>query len=95
MTPRHLVGPELLPTYGLVLKLALFGVTAAALTVGAAEALAGEPVRAFGAAATVAWTGLFVATGAVTLLFAALERSSPAARDRIQRRLSHLRRLPF
>jgi hypothetical protein len=78
-----LIGPELYGAYGMTLKVALFGIGAAAVvvalvkTAGPAAGLL-EPLFAL---ARVWIQGAFIAFGTVTLAFALLQ-GSPAARAR-------------
>src|SRR5271170_2565078 len=77
---RHLIGPALFPIYGFVLKMVLlwilvpvfiFIVGPVNLVDGAAD-WPGAILRTFGDL----WSGLFIAAGIITLVFAILERTS-------------------
>jgi hypothetical protein len=74
---QHLIGPELYPVYLLVLKIVLAVIAGSALITGVVNAVLahGDPGPAIRAAVGVAWTGLFAAVGAVTVVFAILDRT--------------------
>lgn len=76
---QYLVGPELYPAYIFVLTLVLAIVAASALLVGIVAAVASSGAAGFavGKAIAIAWNGAFVAVGAVTVIFAGLQRYSP------------------
>jgi len=80
--PRYLIGPELYPIYAFVLMivLAAIGVAAAITGVVAVAVASGDAARGLGAALSVAWTGGFVAIGAVTAIFAVLQRTGASQR---------------
>jgi hypothetical protein len=80
--PQYLVGPELYPIYAFALKIVLAAVGMAALITGLVNAAVGPDsgFHAVGAALDVAWTGAFAAIGAVTLVFAVLQRSDAGRR---------------
>jgi hypothetical protein len=75
--PQSLIGPELYPVYSFVLLLVLASVGLAALITGvvAVAVTGGNGWHGLGAALGVAWAGGFNAVGAVTVIFAALERT--------------------
>jgi hypothetical protein len=83
---QYLVGPELYALYWLVLKIVLAAVIGSALITGVVTATvaAGDPILPLRQAIGIAWTGAFAAVGAVTVVFAVLQRS--AARTKL---LSH------
>jgi hypothetical protein len=76
---QYLIGPDLYPVYAFVLKLVLVIVAASALVVGVLTdvALGGAAGVALEKAIAIAWNGAFVAVGAVTIVFAGLQRYSP------------------
>ncbi|HVN01200.1 MAG TPA: hypothetical protein VMT68_13405 [Caulobacteraceae bacterium] len=93
--PQYLIGPELYPVYAFVLKIVLAAIAlAAAITgvVGAAVAH-GDAWRAFGQALSVIWTGGFAAVGAVTVIFAVLQRTDAGRRVMVDWRVSDLPRV--
>ena len=73
---QHLIGPELYPLYVFVLRIVLAIVVGSALVSGIVNAVIepGQPGPAIAAAFQVAWTGSWVALGAVTFVVASLER---------------------
>ena len=74
---RYLIGPEIYPIYALVLKIVLAVIVGAALVTGLVNAAVGPNAvgAAIRTAVGVVWTGSFAAIGAVTLMFAILERT--------------------
>ncbi|HZZ90362.1 MAG TPA: hypothetical protein VFE13_18680 [Caulobacteraceae bacterium] len=79
---RYLIGPELYPVYVFVaaIVLASIGVAAAVSAVVATTTAGGDAWRGFGAAMGVAWSGAFTGIGAVTIIFALLERTGASRR---------------
>lgn len=79
---QHLVGPELYPLYGFVLRIVLAVVVASGVVTGIVSGAAapGELGRAIGVAFNIVWTGGFAAIGAVTLTFAILQRTPAGAK---------------
>ena len=92
---QYLIGPEIYPIYTLILKIVLAVILGSALVTGIINAAVGPGGvgRGIGTAVGVAWTGSFAAIGAVTLVFAILERT-PAGGDLLKAwRVSDLPRL--
>jgi hypothetical protein len=80
--PQYLIGPELYPIYAFVLLivLAAIGLSAAITGVVAVSVTGGDAARGLGAALNVAWTGGLAAIGAVTAIFAVLQRTGASER---------------
>ncbi len=74
---QYLIGPEIFPLYMLVLKIVLAVIVGSALVTGLVNAAVtpGAIGHAVSLAIGVIWTGSFAAIGAVTLVFAILERT--------------------
>jgi hypothetical protein len=74
---QSLIGPEIFPIYMLVLKIVLAVIVGSALVTGIVNAAITPAAigRAVGVTIRVAWTGSFAAIGAVTLVFAIVERT--------------------
>jgi len=74
---QYLIGPELYPIYMFVAKLVVAVIAGAALVTGVVTAVVqpADPGHAVGVAFDVAWTGGFAAIGAVTLMFAIVQRT--------------------
>jgi hypothetical protein len=79
---QYLIGPELYPIYAFVLMIvaAAIALSAAITGVVAASVSGGEPAHGLGAVLSVAWTGGFAAIGAVTVIFAILQRTGASQR---------------
>src|SRR5580658_2136290 len=79
---QYLIGPELYPVYAFVVAIVLASIAVAAAITGvvAAAVTSGDPGRGFGAALGVAWTGAFTGVGAVTVIFAILQRTGASRR---------------
>ena len=79
---QYLIGPELYPIYAFVVMivLAAVGLSAAITGVVATSISGGEPAHGLGAALSVAWTGGFASIGAVTAIFAVLQRTGASER---------------
>ncbi len=92
---QYLIGPEIYPIYTLVLKIVLAVIVGSALVTGLVNAAVtpGAIGHAIRVAIGVVWTGSFAAIGAVTLVFAILERT-PAGGNLLKAwRVSDLPRL--
>jgi hypothetical protein len=94
-TQQSLIGPEIYPLYLLVLKIVLVVIVASALVTGLVTAAVtpGAVGHAIRTAIGVVWTGSFAAIGAVTLVFAILERTPAGATLLKAWRVSDLPRL--
>jgi hypothetical protein len=81
-SPQYLIGPELYPIYAFVLLivLAAIGLSAAITGVVSVAVAGGDVVRGLGAALNVAWSGGFGGIGAVTAIFAVLQRTGASQR---------------
>src|SRR5580704_16687860 len=93
---EYVIGPEIYPLYVLVLKIVLAVIVGSALVTGLVTAAVtpGAIGHAIRTAVGVAWTGSFAAIGAVTLVFAILERT-PAGGNLLKVwRVSDLPRVP-
>ncbi|HXQ13622.1 MAG TPA: hypothetical protein VN814_03250 [Caulobacteraceae bacterium] len=79
---QYLIGPELYPIYAfvLIIVLAAIGVAAAITGVVTVSVAGGDIAKGVGAALNVAWTGGFAAVGAVTVIFAILQRTGASQR---------------
>jgi hypothetical protein len=79
---HYLIGPELYPVYALVTKVVLAAVSVAALVTGIVLATVGpgDLHHAIGAPIEIVWNGGFASVGAVTIVFAILQRSGAGAR---------------
>lgn len=79
---QYLIGPDLYPVYTFVLMVVLGAIGVSALITGvvAVTVASGDPARGLGAALNVAWTGGFAAIGAVTAIFAVLQRTGASQR---------------
>jgi hypothetical protein len=79
---QYLIGPELYPVYTFVVMIVLAAIGVSALITGvvAVTVASGDPARGLGAALNVAWTGGFAAIGAVTAIFAVLQRTGASQR---------------
>ncbi|HEY1750475.1 MAG TPA: hypothetical protein VGG29_04395 [Caulobacteraceae bacterium] len=79
---QFLIGPQLYPLYALVLKVVVAAVAFAALVTGLVQAAVnpGQVGHAVGTALGVVWTGGFASVGAVTVVFAILQRTGLSAR---------------
>jgi hypothetical protein len=79
---QYLIGQDLYPVYVFVLKLVLVIIGASALLVGVVSAVASSGAAGPAAlkAIAIAWNGAFSAVGAVTIIFAMLQRYSPRLR---------------
>jgi hypothetical protein len=77
---QYLIGPEIYPFFAYTLKLVLIIVGAALVTVGVVSVLAGgDASHVLGQTIGALWTGGFAAAGAVTVVFALIERyASPS-----------------
>jgi hypothetical protein len=75
---QYLIGPEFYPAYILVLKIVLAVIAASALLTAVVTAFLdqGAVARAIRTMISVLWTGGFAAVGAVTVVFAVLQRSN-------------------
>ncbi|HTX58792.1 MAG TPA: hypothetical protein VMH02_03870 [Verrucomicrobiae bacterium] len=79
---RSLIGPELLPFYWRTLVTVLSIVVALELCASTVAAIVeGNPQRLYGGLG-IAWDSLWIYTGVVTALFAAVERMSPGSSAR-------------
>jgi len=80
--PQYLIGPELYPVYAFVVMIVLAAVGASAVITGLATVAFGghDSAHGLGAALGVAWTGGFAAIGAVTAIFAVLQRTGAGQR---------------
>jgi hypothetical protein len=77
----YLIGPEVYPFFVYTLKLVLTIVCAALITAGVASIVVadGDPGNVLGKTVGALWTSLFIVTGAVTAVFALIERyASPS-----------------
>jgi hypothetical protein len=79
---QYLIGPELYPIYAFALLIVLASIAlAAAITGVVATAMTGGDLpHGLGVALGVAWTGAFTAVGAVTVIFAILQRTGASNR---------------
>ena len=79
---QYLIGPDLYPAYRFVLALVLGALILAAAVAGVVQTAAGigGPFAGLGTAIGVVWGGAFVAIGAVTFTFAALQRTGVGQR---------------
>jgi hypothetical protein len=79
---QYLIGPELYPVYALVLKVVIAAVSFAAVVTGVVLTAVspGQVGHAIGTAVSIVWTGGFAAVGAVTVLFAVLQRTGLSSR---------------
>ena len=79
---QHLIGPELYPVYAFVVAIVLasIGLAAAITGIVAATVTGGDLGHGFGAAMGVAWSGAFTGIGAVTVIFALLQRTGASQR---------------
>jgi hypothetical protein len=92
---QYMIGPELYPLYALVLKLVVASVAFAAVVTGVvlAAVAPGDIHHAIGTAASIVWTGGFASVGAVTLVFAAMQRTGAGAKLLDNWRVDELPRL--
>ena len=92
---QYLIGPELYPIYAFVvlIVLAAIGLSAAITGVVAVATVGGDVGRGLGAALNVVWTGGFAAVGAVTVVFAILQRTGASARIALDWSVSDLPRI--
>ena len=92
---QYLIGPELYPVYAfvVVIVLAAIGLSAAIAGVVAVATVGGDVGRGLGAALNVAWTGGFASIGAVTVVFAILQRTGASARIALDWSVSDLPRI--
>lgn len=92
---RYLIGPELYPVYVFVaaIVLASIGVAAAVTGIVATTTAGGDPGHGFRAAMGVAWGGAFTGIGAVTVIFALLERTGASRRITIDWNVRDLPRI--
>jgi hypothetical protein len=74
---QYLIGPELYAVYWFVVKIVLAAVIGSALITGVVTATVadGDPTLALRQAISIAWTGAFASVGAVTVVFAVLQRN--------------------
>lgn len=77
---QYLVGPELYPVYAFVVKLVLACVALGAVIAGLVNGITVDAGRGIAAGFGVIWTGSFVAVGAVTVIFASLQRTGAGHR---------------
>ncbi|HEY2592512.1 MAG TPA: hypothetical protein VGK33_01275 [Chloroflexota bacterium] len=92
---QYMIGPELYPIYAFVLMivLAAIGLSAAITGVMAASVAGGDAAHGLGAGLNVAWTGGFAAIGAVTAIFAVLQRTGASQRIALDWRVRDLPRI--
>ena len=74
---QSLIGPELYPVYTFVLRLVLSIVLMSALVVGVVATVASSAADGVRLGFAIAWNGAFTAVGAITIIFAAVQRYSP------------------
>jgi hypothetical protein len=79
---QYLIGPDLYPVYTFVLKLVLAIILCAALLFAAVGSVAASSAAgpAIAQAMQIAWTGAFAAVGAITVIFALLQRYPASVR---------------
>ena len=79
---QYLIGPALYPVYAFVVAIVLASIGVAATITGivAATVAGGDVWRGFGATMGVLWGGAFTGIGAVTVIFALLQRTSASQR---------------
>ncbi|HZZ36408.1 MAG TPA: hypothetical protein VFE03_11825 [Caulobacteraceae bacterium] len=79
---QYLIGPEIYPFYAFTLKAVLLIVSAVLVTLAIAGVVfsVGDPGKVIARAWGAIWTAGFVATGVITVIFAAMERYAPPAR---------------
>jgi hypothetical protein len=75
---RHLIGPALYPIYAFVLKMVLLWILLPVFLfiIGPLNVATGNWPSAVGGTLVQMWTGMLVAAGIITLVFAAVERTS-------------------
>ena len=75
---QYLIGPDLYPLYRFALLLVLAIVLGSSVLAGIVTAVAGEPSGVvIGRTIGIAWNGVFVTIGAITFVFATLQRYVP------------------
>jgi hypothetical protein len=79
---QYLIGPELYPVYAFVVAIVLAAIALAATITGvvATAVSGGDAGRGLGVAMGVIWSGAFTGIGAVTVIFAILQRTSAGQR---------------
>lgn len=93
---QYLIGPEVYPFYIFVLKLVAAVIAGVLVTVGFASLVfgGGDAGPVLARVADGLWSGLIGAVGALTIMFAVLDRSGAAAAQMRRWRPSRLPRMP-
>jgi hypothetical protein len=90
---QYLIGPEVYPIYAFVVMIVLAAIGLSAVITGVVTAASGDAARALGATLDVAWSGGFASIGAVTIVFAILQRTGASARIALDWSISDLPRI--
>jgi hypothetical protein len=79
---QYLIGPDLYPVYAFVVMIVLAAIALAAAITGvvATAVTGGDAGRGLGVAMGVIWSGAFTGVGAVTVIFAILQRTAAGQR---------------
>jgi hypothetical protein len=79
---QYLIGPELYPVYAFVVAIVLACIVLAATIAGVVSTVVahGDGWRGFGTGMGVIWSGAFTGVGAVTVIFAMLQRTGAGQR---------------
>jgi hypothetical protein len=90
---QYLIGPEIYPIYAFVVMVVLAAIGLSAAITGVVDVAGGHAARALGAVLSVAWTGAFASIGAVTVVFAVLQRTGASQRIALDWSVSDLPRI--